>query len=185
MVFGIIPALAAFAPCAGGAAADIPGVSSGIGVRHAVRDTIEIVARRGLYFPLDRIGGIAPPDLRPTEQSILSRRPYVAYSDFRVRRPVPVSLVLKPRVIELSRFSCALYGADLGAGAASTLGGIGLVSGLCKERTAGYLMGAGALLGAIWGGTAGAEDSRFRIRVGVEDNDPAARRDRSTGRERE
>jgi hypothetical protein len=124
-------------------------------------DTIEIVARR------DRLSGY---------RLGLSRYRFRAFPDFRVRRPVPLSLVLRPKPIELSRFSCAIHGADLGAGTASTLGGLGLFAGLWGEKTTGYLMGAGAILGALWGGTAGADDSRFRIRVGADPSAPAAGR---------
>jgi hypothetical protein len=77
-----------------------------------------------------------------------------------------------------------MHGADLGAGTASALGGLGLVSGVWGEKTTGYLMGAGAILGAIWGGTAGADNSGFRMRVGVDASDPAASRHRSLPNDR-
>lgn len=124
-------------------------------------DTIEIVARRRLLPPgLSSVAGSRLPEHAPLG----------------VQRPVPTSLFLRPRQVEMSRFACLIYGADMGAGTASALGGIGLVSGLCGEKTAGYLIGAGAVLGALWGGTAGADDPRFRIRIGAgpSDADPHA-----------
>lgn len=127
--------------------------------RFASGDTVEIVAHR-YRLSLD--------------QSDLSRLPFQLKPDFRFRRPVPISRVLRPRPVELTRFSCAIHGADLGAGTASSLGGLGLVTGLWGEKTTGYLMGAGAILGAIWGGTAGANDSRFRVRVGGDTSGPPA-----------
>lgn len=124
-------------------------------------DTVEIVARR--------------PRLS-LDPSVISRSPYLVNPDYRVRRPVPISVVLRPKTIELSRFSCLIHGADLGAGTASTIGGLGLLTGLWGEEATVGLMSAGAILGAIWGGTAGADDSNFRIRVGVDASDPAAHR---------
>jgi hypothetical protein len=138
---------------------EIAGDSS----RFVVADTIEIVARRELLL---------------SGRSDLSRYSYLAHSDLRAWHPVPVSLLLRPRTIELSRFSCAIRGADLGATSASALGGLGLVSGVWGGKTTGYLMGAGAILGAIWGGTAGANASGFQMRVGVDASDPAASRHR-------
>ena len=70
----------------------------------------------------------------------------------------------------MSRASCALQGAGLGTGTASSLAGLGLVTGLWGQKTAGYLMGAGAVLGALWGGTIGSESSALRIRVGLDDS---------------
>ena len=131
--------------------------------RFVVADTIEIVARR---------------ELLPSGRSDLSRYSFLAHSDLRAPHPVPVSLLLRPRTIELSRFSCAIHGADLGASSASALGGLGLVSGVWGEKTTGYLMGAGAILGAIWGGTTGANGSGFRMRFAVDASDPAASRHR-------
>ena len=131
--------------------------------RFALADTIEIVARR---------------ELLPRDRSDLARYPFLMHPDFRARRPVSVAVLLRPRTIELTRFSCLIHGADLGAGTASALGGLGLVSGVWGDKTAGYFIGAGAILGAIWGGTAGANDSGFRMRVGVDASDPTASRHR-------
>jgi hypothetical protein len=122
-------------------------------------DTIEIVARRDPF-----VGRLSDP----------SRYPFLAYTDLRARRPVPISLLLRTKPVERSRFASVIYGADLGAGTASSLGGVGLVTGLWGEKTTGYLMGAGAILGAIWGGTAGANDSGLRIRAGLDSSRPAA-----------
>lgn len=133
--------------------------------RFVLGDTIEIVARR---------------ELAPRYRPDLSRYPFLVHSDLRVRHPVPVSVLLRRRTSEPSRLSCAIHGADLGAGTTSALGGLGLVSGVWGEKTTGYLMGAGAILGAIWGGTAGADNPGFRMRVDVDALDPAANRHRPT-----
>ena len=132
--------------------------------RFVLGDTIEIVARR---------------ELLPCARSDLSRYSFLAHPDLRARHRIPVSLLLQTRTIELSRFSCAIHGADLGATTASAFGGLGLVSGVWGGKTTGYLMGAGAILGAILGGTAGADNSGFRMRVGVDASDPAASRHRA------
>jgi hypothetical protein len=144
-------------PKAAPAAADTAGIGAD-SVRFVSGDTIEIVARRG-RLSLDR--------------SMLS---YLRYSDVPVRRPVPVSLLMRPRTIELSRFASVIYGADLGAGTASTLGGLGLVTGMWGGKTTGYLMGAGALLGAIWGGTSKPAGSGIRIRAAVDPSNPTESR---------
>ena len=73
------------------------------------------------------------------------------------------------QTVRLSRFACTAYGADRGANAGLFLGGLGNLTGLWDEKTAFYLMGAGAALGALWGGSAGAEDPAFRVRVEFED----------------
>lgn len=132
-----------------------PPPTSAIEVHHPtpcfqMSDTIEVVARRGLVagFRISRTGSRV-----------------LGHPDLASPRPVSVALLMKPRTMELSRFACAIYGADQAAGTAAALGGAGLVAGVWGEKTTGYLMGAGAILGAIWGGTAGADDSRFRIRV--------------------
>jgi hypothetical protein len=76
----------------------------------------------------------------------------------------PPGLTLAPKEVDLSRFACTMYGADRGAYLALGLGYLGSLSGVWDDRTALVLMGAGAALGAIWGGTAGADDPAFRIR---------------------
>jgi hypothetical protein len=131
--------------------------------RFVLSDTLEIVARR------DPLAGL-PSDL--------SRYRYAATPGNPASGPVPVATLLQPRYVERSRFSCVLHGADLGAGAASAIGGAGLVSGLWRGKTAGYLMGAGAVLGALWGGTAGANNPGFRIRATVGETDPETGRHR-------
>jgi len=119
--------------------------------RLSLADTIEIVARRpGLSFQ------------PPAGSAFLSSPSLLA------PRPVPVEVLLRPRTTRISRFACALYGADRGAGTAAALSGLGLVTGALDGRKAGYLMGAGAVLGALWGSTAGAEDPRFRVRIEAE-----------------
>jgi hypothetical protein len=166
------------------AGADVPRAQVRQGVVPLVPATTEIGGDSSQFVQGDTIEIVARRELLPRERSDLSRYRFLAHPDFRARHPVPVSLLLRPRTIELSRFSCAMHGADLGAGTASALGGLGLVSGVWGEKTTGYLMGAGAILGAIWGGTAGADNSGFRMRVGVDASDPAASRHRSLPNDR-
>lgn len=129
--------------------------------RLALADTIEIVARRpGL--------SLQPP----------ARSAFLPYPALLAPRPVPVEVLLRPNTIRISRFACALYGADRGAGTAAALSGLGLVTGALDGKKAGYLMGAGAILGALWGGTAGAEDPRFRFRIEAAPATDGERRER-------
>jgi len=113
-------------------------------------DTIEIVAlRAGPRIP--RLGLASPANgtLPP--------------SGF--HRGVAFFAMTHVRTMERPRLARAILGAGTGAGAAGSLNGIGLVSGLWKDRTARYLMGAGTILGAIWGGTLGSDNSMIRIGV--------------------
>ncbi len=74
-------------------------------------------------------------------------------------------LLPPPATVRLSRFGTAAYGADRGANAGLWLGGLGHILGLWSEEDALRMTAAGAVLGALWGGTAGAADDGFRIRV--------------------
>ena len=112
-------------------------------------DTIMVEARRYGY------------GTRQVELLYDTLRPSLADS---LRLPAS-PFALRPRTMELSRFGCAMYGADLGAATALNLGGLGSLLGWWSEETAFYMMGAGAALGAIWGGTLGNENSKFRIRI--------------------
>ena len=69
-----------------------------------------------------------------------------------------------PKKVRLSRFDCALKGAGGGAKLGLILGALATTFGERNDKTALYLMGAGAAAGALMGGTIGAEDSRFNIR---------------------
>ena len=79
-----------------------------------------------------------------------------------------LTTMLRPRTYERTRVARIIYGADRMAGTTAALSGIGMVSGLWGEKTAGYLMGAGAVLGALWGGTLGANDPGIRIGIDSE-----------------
>ncbi len=74
-------------------------------------------------------------------------------------------LLPPPATVRLSRFGTAAYGADRGANAGLWLGGLGHILGFWSEADALRMTAAGAVLGAFWGGTAGAADDGFRIRV--------------------
>lgn len=143
----------------------------------AVGDTVEIVARR---VPLLGCGGLC---YAPAKDPLAALRTSTVHPSFaagldgRKSPPaVPLLAMPPPSTVESSRFSRLVLGADLGAGTVSSLAGLGLVTGVWGEKTAGYLMGAGAILGALWGGTIGADNSALRVRVGLDD--PAARWDR-------
>jgi hypothetical protein len=79
--------------------------------------------------------------------------------------PPPGRLLAPPVAVRLTRFGCAAYGADRGASTALWIGGVGHMLGFLSEKDALRLTAAGAVLGALWGGTAGAEDTGFRVRV--------------------
>ena len=79
--------------------------------------------------------------------------------------PSPASVPTRPPMIELTRFGRILYGADAGAYRGLSVGALGSWWGLWEERKAWYMMGAGAALGAIWGGVSTGENSRVQIRA--------------------
>lgn len=78
---------------------------------------------------------------------------------------------------ELSRFQCAISGADVGLTYGLIAGAAGMMSGAWDERTGWYIAGAAALAGAIFGGTVKADDPGFRVRLRWEasDGDPRVR----------
>ncbi len=69
---------------------------------------------------------------------------------------------------ELSRLECAARGLDMGATLGLFLGAIGTTSGLLKERDAWYLVGAMTTVGAILGGSVGAKNPKWRVRIRFE-----------------
>jgi hypothetical protein len=122
-------------------------------LRFAAGDTVEIVAHR--YTPLSPRWSLPSPS-------------YLTYRTAPTRqycRAVAFTALTRPRTYERPRLIRAIYGADQVAGTAAALGGLGLVGGLWREKTAGYLMGAGAVLGALWGGTLGADNPGLRIGI--------------------
>jgi hypothetical protein len=66
---------------------------------------------------------------------------------------------------ELSRLQCAFRGADMGANYGLFLGALGSTAGLWDEKSSFFIMGAMSLLGAIFGGTIGADDPGWSVRV--------------------
>jgi hypothetical protein len=119
-------------------------------LRFTVADTIEIVAHRN-----------GPP--RPLAMSALGAIP--STPTMQERRQRAFSFMTHVRTFERPRFSRAIVGAGQLAGTASALSGLGLVGGLWGDKTAGYLMGAGAVLGALWGATLGADAPGIRLGV--------------------
>jgi hypothetical protein len=67
----------------------------------------------------------------------------------------PSWLMPAPQTVQLSPFASTLHGADRGAYMGLAIGYLGNLAGLWPEKTAWYLMGAGAALGAGWGAAAG------------------------------
>jgi hypothetical protein len=136
-----------------------------------VGDTLEIVARRTLPLGCDGWSFAPPKDPLAALRTCTVHDPLAQRLGEQVR-PAAVSLLAAPRpsTAEPTRFSRLVLGADLGAGMASSVAGAGLVTGLWGEKTAGYLMGAGAVLGALWGETIGSDNSALRIRVGMDDS---------------
>ena len=137
-----------------------------------VGDTVEIVARR--IPPLGSGGFYFAPAKDPLAALRTStvHHPMAASLDSQERpAAVPLLAIPPPSTVEPSRFSRLVLGADLGAGTVSSVAGLGLVTGLWGQKMAGYLMGAGAILGALWGGTIGADNPALHIRVGLDDRE--------------
>ncbi len=131
--------------------------------RFAAGDTVEIVARR--FRPLSPQWTLPLPSHWTSPASAPPLHRSYAYRT-----------ATRPRLYERPRAIRALYGADRVAGTAAAVGGLGMVGGLWGEKTAGYLMGAGAVLGALWGGTLGADNPGLRIGVAPERFDPESGR---------
>jgi hypothetical protein len=136
-----------------------------------VSDTLEIVARRTLPLGCDGLSFAPAKDPLAALRTSTVHDPLAQRLDEQMR-PDEVFLLATPRpsTTEPTRFSRLVLGADLGAGMVSSVAGAGLVTGLWGEKTAGYLMGAGAVLGALWGETIGSDNSALRIRVGMDDS---------------
>jgi hypothetical protein len=133
-------------------------------LRFAAGDTIEIVARR--FRPL------SPTWSLPLPGYLTTPRPAPDYR----RHTLAFTALTRPRIYERPRAIRALYGADQVAGTAAALGGLGMVGGLWGEKTAAYMMGAGAILGALWGGTIGADDPRLRFGLDARAYGPGSER---------
>jgi len=73
------------------------------------------------------------------------------------------------RTYELSRLGCALKGAETGATLGLFVGALGNTTNMWNERSSWFLVGAATALGAILGGTAGADDPGWRIYITPED----------------
>jgi hypothetical protein len=136
----------------------------------AFADTIEIVGRR--ISPLPSPGSNLSGSIQPER-------------DPQYRGSLLLTSMLRPHLYVRTRAERVIYGADRLAGASAAIGGLGMVGGLWGEKPAGYLMGAGAILGALWGGTIGSNDPGLRVGVVAEprvlDRDrhsPAIREDR-------
>lgn len=71
---------------------------------------------------------------------------------------------------ELSKAQCALYGADSGVTLGLIAGALGMSAGLWDERTAWYIAGAAAVLGALRGASM-ADEPAFRVRLRWDDTD--------------
>lgn len=67
------------------------------------------------------------------------------------------------RSYELSRFDCALKGAGAGTTLGLCLAALANSNGMYHERTAWYVGGACAAVGAILGGTVGADNSAWNV----------------------
>ncbi len=116
-------------------------------------DTLEIVARRRFLLSA---GKTVPLGL------------LTAAPDTALRRSHALQMMLQPSVHERSAIGRVVFGAGKLAGTGAALGGAGMVCGLWGEKTAGCLMGAGAVLGALWGGTIGSDNPGLRFGVEVE-----------------
>lgn len=70
---------------------------------------------------------------------------------------------------EVSPIGTALFGADMGATLGLFLGAIGTTTGVLSDKQAWYAAGAMAAMGALYGGTYGADKPSWRIRYRWED----------------
>lgn len=68
------------------------------------------------------------------------------------------------RRYELSRIDCALQGGEIGATMGLFLGAVGTTTGIWDESSSWYLLGAMTAIGAILGGTIGADEPQWRVR---------------------
>ena len=73
------------------------------------------------------------------------------------------------RTYELTRMGCALKGAEAGATLGLFVGALGNTTGMWNERNSWFLVGAATALGAILGGTAGADSPKWRVHVTIDD----------------
>jgi hypothetical protein len=78
------------------------------------------------------------------------------------------------KTYELSHYECVLGGADMGMTFGLIAGAAGMSTGAWDERTAWYVAGAAAALGAIFGSKVLSNDPQFRVRLRWEasDHDP-------------
>lgn len=70
---------------------------------------------------------------------------------------------------EMSKFECALSGADTGLTLGLIAGALGMMAGLWDERSAWYIAGAAAVLGAFRG-VSKADDPAFSVRLRWEED---------------
>ncbi len=79
---------------------------------------------------------------------------------------VPVADLYRPRLYKLSRFQCALRGAGAGMNLGFFLGSLAHEFGAApNDRWRWYLGAAAAATGAVFGGTLGADDSRWNVGI--------------------
>jgi hypothetical protein len=117
-----------------------------------VPDTVVVEARRQ-WMPRPQVS-LLYESLRPS-----LRTPGL------LKVPNSASFPTSPPTIELTRLGRIAYGADAAGFAGLSVGALGSWCGLWEERKAWYLMGAGAALGAIWGGVSTGKNSRVQIRA--------------------
>jgi len=124
--------------------------------------TSERVVRADTSLVLPAAGNRDPLTLRLEENTA---RPLSTYLATNAERFVGIERY------ELSRLQCAMSGAEMGFQYGLFAGAAGLASGAWDERTGWYIAGAAALAGAIFGGTAKADDPGFRVRLRWDDSD--------------
>ena len=71
---------------------------------------------------------------------------------------------------ELSKFQCAVLGADKGLTLGLIAGALGMTAGLWDERASWYIAGAAAALGILRGSSM-ADEPQFRVRIRWDDGD--------------
>jgi len=136
---------------------------SGVGSQTSGGDRAsERVVRTDTSLALPPAGNRDPITLRLEENTA---RPLSTYFDRNAERFIGLERC------ELSRFQCAVSGAEIGFQYGLFAGAAGMTSGAWDERTGWYIAGAAALAGAIFGGTVKADDPGFRVRLRWDDSD--------------
>ena len=129
-------------------------------------DKLELRLQNLLYTEAKRPAGEIPSGRRVEDVSLQNYfHENAAGSHYDAVLSVTANRLCGFRTYELSRVGCALKGAETGATMGLFIGALGNTTGLWNERSSWFLVGATTALGAILGGTLGAENHAWRIQI--------------------